>query len=197
MTETKERHMKNNIKRMVSYYRPYMGTFVADMFFAFLSSIIALVIPMAVRYITSNIMVIKEEGATDKIMMIGIGLIILVIIQFGANYFITNIGHVMGAKMEYDMRAQIFAHYQKLSFSFFDEEKVGQLMSRITSDLFDISELLHHGPENIAISFIKIIGAFIILSRISFELTLAAFALVPVMFAYAFFLNKRINKFNF
>ena len=194
MTETKERHMKNNIKRMVSYYRPYMGTFVADMFFAFLSSIIALVIPMAVRYITSNIMVIKEEGATDKIMMIGIGLIILVIIQFGANYFITNIGHVMGAKMEYDMRAQIFAHYQKLSFSFFDEEKVGQLMSRITSDLFDISELLHHGPENIAISLIKIIGAFVILSRISMELTLAAFALVPVMFAYAFFLNKRMKR---
>ena len=186
--------MKNNIKRMVSYYRPYMGTFVADMFFAFLSSIIALVIPMAVRYITSNIMVIKEEGAIDKIMLIGIGLIILVIIQFGANYFITNIGHVMGAKMEYDMRAQIFAHYQKLSFSFFDEEKVGQLMSRITSDLFDISELLHHGPENIAISLIKIVGAFVILSRISMELTLAAFALVPVMFAYAFFLNKRMMK---
>lgn len=194
MTETKERHMKNNIKRMVSYYRPYMGTFVADMFFAFLSSIIALVIPMVVRYITSNIMVIKEEGAIDKIMLIGIGLIILVIIQFGANYFITNIGHVMGAKMEYDMRAQIFAHYQKLSFSFFDEEKVGQLMSRITSDLFDISELLHHGPENIAISLIKIVGAFVILSRISMELTLAAFALVPVMFAYAFFLNKRMKR---
>lgn len=194
MTEIKERHMKNNIKRMVSYYRPYMGTFIADMFFAFLSSIIALVIPMAVRYITSNIMVIKEEGAVDRILLIGIGLIVLVLIQFGANYFITNIGHVMGAKMEYDMRAQIFAHYQKLSFSFFDEEKVGQLMSRITSDLFDISELLHHGPENIAISFIKIIGAFVILSRISMELTLAAFALVPVMFAYAFFLNKRMKR---
>jgi ATP-binding cassette subfamily B protein len=171
-----------------------MGTFIADMFFAFLSSIIALVIPIAVRYITANIMVIKEEGAVDQILLIGLGLIVLVFIQFGANYFITNIGHVMGAKMEYDMRAQIFAHYQKLSFSFFDEEKVGQLMSRITSDLFDISELLHHGPENIAISFIKIIGAFIILSRISFELTLAAFALVPVMFAYAFFLNKRMKR---
>ena len=186
--------MKSNIKRMISYYKPYMGTFIADMFFAFLSSIIALVIPIAVRYITANIMIIKEEGAVDKILLIGLGLIVLVLIQFGANYFITNIGHVMGAKMEYDMRAQIFAHYQKLSFSFFDEEKVGQLMSRITSDLFDISELLHHGPENIAISFIKIIGAFIILSRISFELTLAAFALVPVMFAYAFFLNKRMKR---
>lgn len=186
--------MKSNIKRMISYYKPYMGTFIADMFFAFLSSIIALVIPIAVRYITANIMDIKEEGAVDQILLIGLGLIVLVFIQFGANYFITNIGHVMGAKMEYDMRAQIFAHYQKLSFSFFDEEKVGQLMSRITSDLFDISELLHHGPENIAISFIKIIGAFIILSRISFELTLAAFALVPVMFAYAFFLNKRMKR---
>ena len=186
--------MKNNMKRMASYYKPYMGTFIADMFFAFLSSMIALIIPIVVRYITSHIIIIKEEGAQEQIIRIGILLILLVGIQFGANYFITNIGHVMGAKMEYDMRAQIFAHYQKLSFSFYDEQKIGQLMSRITNDLFDISELLHHGPENIAISLIKIIGAFIILANISIPLTLAAFALVPVMFAFAFFLNKRMKR---
>ncbi|MBR1567756.1 MAG: ABC transporter ATP-binding protein, partial [Lachnospiraceae bacterium] len=124
----------------------------------------------------------------------GIVLVVLVIIQFFSNYYITNFGHVMGAKMEYDMRAEIFAHYQKLSFSFYDEQKVGQLMSRITNDLFDISELLHHGPENIAISLIKLIGAFIILSNISGYLTLAAFILVPLMFVYAFILNKKMKR---
>ena len=100
----------------------------------------------------------------------------------------------MGAKMEYNMRAEIFDHYQKLSFSFYDDQKIGSLMSRITSDLFDITELLHHGPENLAISFIKIIGAFIILSSISGYLTLAAFALLPFMFIFAFFLNKRMKR---
>ncbi len=186
--------MKSNLRRMVSYYKPYIGTFIADMFFALVSSVIALIIPIAVRYITSNIMNIKEKGGTNEILFIGMVLIILVLIQFGANYFITNIGHVMGAKMEYDMRAQIFSHYQKLSFSFYDEQKIGQLMSRVTNDLFDISELLHHGPENLAISLIKIIGAFIVLAHISIKLTLAAFAIVPVMFAFAFFLNRRMKR---
>ena len=186
--------MKRNIKRMISYYKPYMGTFTTDMFFAFVDSLIALIIPLAVRYITSNIMEIKSEGSLNRIFLIGSALIVLVMIQFGARFYITNIGHVMGAKMEYDMRAEIFSHYQKLSFSFYDEQKVGQLMSRITSDLFEISELLHHGPENLAISFIRIIGAFIILSRISIRLTVAAFVLVPVMFVYAFYLNKRMKR---
>ncbi|MBQ6967175.1 MAG: ABC transporter ATP-binding protein, partial [Lachnospiraceae bacterium] len=127
-------------------------------------------------------------------LTIGAVLVVLIILQFVSNYYITFIGHVMGAKMEYDMRAEIFEHYQKLSFAFFDEQKVGQLMSRITSDLFDISELLHHGPENLAISFIKIVGAFLILIRISPYLTLAAFVLLPFMFCYAFFLNRRMKK---
>ena len=186
--------MKDNLKKMVSYYRPYMGTFLLDMFFAFLASLISLVIPLAVRYITSNIKNMDTDVAVRRVIIIGIVLIVLVLIQFVSNYYITNIGHVMGAKMERDMRAEIFGHYQKLSFSFFDEEKVGQLMSRITSDLFEISELLHHGPENLAISFIKIVGAFIILINISGYLTAAAFVLVPLMFVYAFYLNKRMKR---
>ena len=100
----------------------------------------------------------------------------------------------MGAKIEYNMRSEIFDHYQKLSFSFYDEQKVGSLMSRVTSDLFDITELLHHGPENLAISAIKIIGAFIILSNISLYLTLAAFALIPIMIVYAIFMNRRMRR---
>ncbi|MBR6218125.1 MAG: ABC transporter ATP-binding protein [Eubacterium sp.] len=186
--------MKDNLRKMAGYYKPYMSTFLTDMVFAFLASIISLVIPLVVRYITSDIINMGSGEAVKRIVIIGAVLIVLTIIQFGANYYITNIGHVMGAKMEYDMRAEIFAHYQKLSFSFFDEQKVGQLMSRITSDLFDISELLHHGPENIAISLIKIAGAFIILINISVYLTIAAFILVPIMFIFSFYLNRRMKK---
>ena len=186
--------MKAKLRKMAGYYKPYIGIFLLDMFFAFLASIISRVIPLVVRYITTGVIAMESDIAVKRILLIGCGLIVLVLVQFGANFFRSDIGHVMGAKMEYDMRAEIFSHYQKLSFSFYDDQKVGQLMSRITSDLFDISELLHHGPENLAISFIKIIGAFIILLNISGYLTLAAFVLVPVMFAYAFFLNRRMKR---
>jgi len=186
--------MKANLKKMAGYYKPYIGIFLLDMFFGFLASHISLVIPLVVRYITTGVIAMQSDIAVNRILLIGFCLIVLVLVQFGANFFISDIGHVMGAKMEYDMRAEIFSHYQKLSFSFYDDQKVGQLMSRITSDLFDISELLHHGPENLAISFIKIIGAFIILLNISGYLTLAAFILVPVMFLYAFFLNRRMKR---
>ena len=114
--------MKDNLRKMAGYYKPYMGTFLTDMVFAFLASIISLVIPLVVRYITSDIINMGSGEAVKRIVIIGAVLIVLTIIQFGANYYITNIGHVMGAKMEYDMRAEIFAHYQKLSFSFFDEQ---------------------------------------------------------------------------
>lgn len=186
--------MKDNIRKMVSYYRPYKKVFFWDMFFAFLLSVISLVIPLAVRYITGSIGSLDKDAAFHRVIWIGCGLIVLVILQFGSNYYVGTVGHIMGAKIEYDMRQEIFSHYQKLSFSFYDEQKVGQLMSRITSDLFDISELLHHGPENLAISFIKIIGAFIILINISGYLTLAAFILLPLMFLYAYFINKRMRR---
>ena len=185
---------RTNIKKMVSYYKPYKGTFFLDLFFAFLASIISLVIPLVVRYITTNVSSMDTETAVKQITILCSILFVLVIVQFASNYYVTNIGHVMGAKMEYNMRAEIFNHYQKLSFSFFDDQKVGQLMSRITSDLFDITELLHHGPENLAISFIKIVGALIILSSISGYLTIAAFILLPLMFIYAFVMNKKMKR---
>lgn len=118
--------MKYNLKKMAGYYKPYMGTFYLDIFFAFLASLISLVIPLVVRYITTDVVKMDMETAVRRIVIVCIILAVLVLIQFGANYFITNIGHVMGAKMEYDMRAEIFAHYQKLSFSFFDDQKVGR-----------------------------------------------------------------------
>ena len=186
--------MKNNLKRMISYYKPYLGTFFLDMFFAIVSSVIALVIPLAVRTITAEIPNMTPESGLHRIYAIGALLIALVVVQFIANYYISYVGHVMGAKMEYDMRAEIFSHYQKLSFSFFDDQKVGQLMSRITSDLFEITELLHHGPENIVISLIKIVGAFVILAGISGYLSLAAFIMLPFMFVFAYVLNKRMRR---
>ena len=186
--------MRRNLLKMASYYKPYFGTFMLDLFFAFLASATALVIPLVVRYITSNIANIKADGDIRLILTIGGVLFGLVLVNFGSRYFISYVGHVMGAKIEYNMRSEIFAHYQKLSFSFYDEQKVGSLMSRVTSDLFDITELLHHGPENLAISAIKIIGAFIILSNISPYLTLAAFAFIPIMIVYAVFMNRRMRR---
>ena len=177
--------MKQNLKKMISYYKPYLGVFFIDMFFALLAAVAALVIPLIVRYITSTVVYLPEQDAVKTIGKLALFMVALVAIQCYSNYYISNNGHVMGAKIEYDMRAEIFAHYQKLSFAFYDNQKVGQLMARITTDLFDISELLHHGPENIVISLIKIIGAFVIMMGISPKLTVAAFALVPFMIAYA------------
>ena len=164
------------------------------MFFALVASATTLVIPMLVRFITSNVITRPAEEALHTICILGLVMVGLVAVECYCKFFITNYGHVMGAKIEYDMRAEIFAHYQKLSFSFYDEQKVGQLMSRITSDLFDITELLHHGPENLVISLIKIIGAFIILINISPWLALAAFILIPVMFVYAFYFNRKMKR---
>ena len=185
--------MGKNLKKLISYYKPYMGTFLLDMFFAVVASAIALVVPLVVRYITSEVIYL-ETGARERIVHLGLILIGLVIIQFFSNYYITNVGHVMGAKMEYNMRAEIFSHLQKLSFSFYDDQKTGSLMSRITNDLFEITELLHHGPENIVISLIKIVGAFIILMGISKYLTAAAFILLPFMFLFVFLLNKKMRR---
>ncbi len=186
--------MKENLKKMISYYKPYKRVFFADTFFAIIASIVALIIPLVVRYITSTVVHMNPQQAFKQILYIAIAVFVLIIIQIYCNYFISNYGHVMGAKIEYDMRAGIFAHFQKMPFSFFDDQKVGQLMSRITSDLFDITELLHHGPENVTISVIKIIGALCILLSIDKKLALAAFALVPFMIVYAYFFNKKMKQ---
>lgn len=186
--------MGENLKKMLSYYRPYLGTLFADLFFAILAAVISLIIPLVVRYITSTVIYLPPEQAVEQILWLGLGLTALVLIQCGSNYFITNFGHVMGAKIEYDMRAQLFAHYQRLSFSFYDNQKVGQLMSRITNDLFDITELLHHGPENLIISAIKLVGALAILLSISPPLALAAFALIPAMIWYAAVFNRKMKR---
>lgn len=185
--------MQSNLKKMLGYYKPYLKIFWADMFFAALSALVALTIPLIVRYVTSTLIYMESDEILHQIIYIGIFLVGLLLVDLYSRYFIGNYGHVMGAKMEYDMRAEIFGHMQKLSFSFYDDAKVGQLMSRITSDLFDITELLHHGPENIILSVLKITGAFIILININVWLALAAFVVLPFMFLFAFLLNRKMR----
>ncbi len=186
--------MNKNLKRMISYYKPYRKVFAADMFFAVTASGIALALPLIARYITSEVIYLEKGEALRQTLALGGFMAVLVVISCYCNFFISNYGHVMGAKIEYDMREEIFGHLQKLSFAFYDNQKVGALMSRITTDLFDITELMHHGPENIVISVIKIIGAFVIMMCISPVLTLSAFALVPVMLAYAYFFNGKMKR---
>lgn len=186
--------MGKNLKKMMGYYKPYLSVFWADMFFAALSAAVALTIPLVVRYVTSTLIYMESEEILQRILYIGILLFVLLVVDCYSRYYIGNYGHVMGAKMEYDMRSEIFGHMQKLSFSFYDDAKVGQLMSRITSDLFDITELLHHGPENLILSLLKITGAFIILVNINPWLALAAFIVLPFMFAFAFILNKKMRR---
>ncbi len=187
--------MSKKMRKLLSYYRPYRGLFLADMLFALISAAISLVYPMIVRYITNNVLVKYEMSQASPIiikllfMMLG-----LVILEFFSNYFTAYQGHIMGAKMEYDMRNDIFEHYQKLSFNFYDNQKTGQLMTRITNDLFDVTELCHHGPEDIVISVIKFVGAFIILVRINLPLTLIVFAFLPIMFFFAYYMRGKMSR---
>ena len=169
---------KGHIAKMLSYYRPYMGIFWADMFFATVSAAVALTIPLVVRFVTNKVVYMNPSDILKMIPKLILVLVALLAIDAYSRFFIGNYGHVMGAKIEYNMRSEIFSHMQKLSFSFYDDAKVGSLMSRITSDLFDITELLHHGPENIILSFLKIFGALVILANINIYLTLAAFIII-------------------
>jgi len=186
--------MKSKAKKFISYYKPYKFLFFTDLFFAVLGAVITLIIPLIVRYITSTVVYYSESAAVQTIIKLGIAMVGLVALEFVCNFYMTYYGHIMGAKIEYNMRNEIFEHYQKLSFSFFDNQKVGQLLSRATTDLFEISELLHHGPEDILISVIKFIGSFIILSSISMKLTLITYASIPILLIYAYIFNKKMKK---
>lgn len=180
-------------QRFFSYYKPYKGLFFADMFFAIMGAAVTLVIPLIIRYITGTVIFYDANEALKIILKLALLMVGLVLLEAYCNFFIAYQGHIMGAKMEYDMRNEIFAHYQRLSFNFFDDQKVGQLMSRVTNDLFEIAELFHHGPEDIVISIIKFIGSFAILASINIKLTLVAFAIIPFMFAYAYYFNKKMK----
>lgn len=185
--------MKEKLKKLFAYYNPYKGLFYSDMFFAILGAAITLVIPLIIRYITNEVVYFESGEAKQAILSLGLALLGLVLVEIFCNFYIAYYGHIMGAKMEADMRRDIFGHYQKLTFAFYDNQKVGHLLSRITSDLFDISELLHHGPEDLVISIIKIIGSFIILVTVNIRLALIMFAFIPVMVLFAFYYNGKMK----
>lgn len=189
-----EKKSQNKLKLLAGYYKPYKGLFLADLFFAILGAAVSLVIPLLVRYIMNSIGNMPVNEAEGVIVKIGIGMLLLILVQLGSRYFITYYGHMMGAYIEHDMRNEIFSHYQKLSFAFYDNQKVGHLLSRITSDLFDISELLHHGPEDIIISVIKLFGALAILINVNWKMALLCFAVVLIMLTYALVYNKRMKS---
>ncbi|MDR1018615.1 MAG: ABC transporter ATP-binding protein/permease [Lachnospiraceae bacterium] len=186
--------MKEKLLKLISYYKPYKLLFFSDLFFAIIGAGVTLVIPLIVRYITNEVVYFDVTKVDKTIIILGLVMVGLVIIEFGCNFYISYWGHIMGAKMEADMRRDIFGHYQKLSFAFFDNQKVGHLLSRVTSDLFDISELLHHGPEDVLISIIKLIGSFIILFMINVKLAFVAFIFIPFMAIYGVVVNKKMKS---
>ena len=187
--------LKNKkFKQLSAYYKPHFKVFFADLLFSILAAITAVTIPLLVRYIQTNLTVWNASVAARNILLVVAVMLALLLIEMYSTFFISYYGHVMGAKIEYDMRNRLFSHYQELSFSFFDNQKVGQLMSRVTNDLFDISEMLHHGPEEIVISAIKLFGSLSVLLIINWKLALVAFLPVPFMLVFAVSYNSKMKK---
>ncbi len=185
--------MNSRLKFFFSYYKPYRRLLLADVVCAFVVSAIAVVLPLCAQYITKDVLVNNASDALNQIYLMGFIMLALVLAYTLCNGFVDYRGHVMGAMMERDMRRDLFDHYQKLSFGFYDERKTGQLMTRLTNDLFWISELAHHGPEDLSIAVLKAIGTFIILININVGLTLIVFLFLPIMAVYAFYFNHRMN----
>jgi ATP-binding cassette subfamily B protein len=185
--------MNSRLKKFLSYYKPYLGLFFADIACAFIVSATTLILPLCARYITQNVLEDPTPNTLSQIYMMGAVMLALVVIHTICNTFVDYQGHMMGTLMESDMRNELFEHYQKLSFSFYDEQRTGQLMSRISHDLLAISELFHHGPEESAIAVLKFVGTFVILFIINVYLTLIIFLFMPVMVVYALYFNRRMN----
>lgn len=175
------------LKKFLSYYKPYLRLFYADMACAIIASAMLLAIPLCIRYITKN------QLEPQQIWMMGGLMLLLLAIYSACHAFIDYKGHMMGALMERDMRNELFEHYQKLSFKFYDEHRTGQLMTRISQDTFDMSELFHHGPEDLVISMLHFIGAFVILSFVNVQLALIALVFIPVMGLYGYYFSRKMQ----
>lgn len=185
--------MSSRTKKFFSYYKPYLGLFSATMICAFIVAAITLVFPLLVRYITKTILEGNLPDPFNLIIQVSILMLVLVAIQTAASFFVDYRGHSMGAMMERDMRAELFQHYQKLPFHFYDRQRTGQLMSRITNDLHLLTELYHHGPEDLMVYLVKFIGSFVILATINLELTLVAFLFLPFMLIFTYYFNKQLH----
>ena len=180
-------------KRFVRYYAPYKGLFYADLCCAVVVSLVDLAFPQLLKVFTKDSVIQTPEDYMHVIVYISLGMIGMYIIRFGCQYYITSWGHVMGAYMERDMRQDLFDHYQRLSFAYYDRNNTGEMMSKLVSDLFDISELAHHGPENLFISSLKIVGSFIILMLINVPMTLILLCITTLMVIFSIFQNKKMQ----
>jgi ATP-binding cassette, subfamily B, bacterial len=184
----------SRIWKFFSYYKPHTRTLVLDLICAFAVSAITLALPLCVSDITKNILTGDNPDQLEQIYTVGALMILLVALYAVCNFFVDFQGHMMGSLMEADMRRDLFAHYQKLSFGFYDSTRTGQLMSRLTNDLYNIGELAHHGPEDLAIALVKAVGVFVILVRINPGLTLIVFLFLPFMLAFALFSSHRMRR---
>lgn len=182
------------LKKFIKYYKPYKAVFFIDLLCATIISAIDLAFPQLLRTLTKTLFVGAPGKIISALIPITIGLFVAYIIQTACRYYVTYAGHMMGARMERDMRKELFDQYEKLSFSYYDQNNSGQMMSKLVSDLFDISELAHHGPENLFISLIKIIGSFIFLFMINRMLAVPMLILVVLMLVFSYGQNKKMQE---
>ncbi len=184
----------NTIKKFIHYYGPYKAVFFIDLICAAVISLVDLAYPQILRTMTKTLFTQDKDIILHALPVIAASLFVMYIVQSLCKYYVTYQGHMMGAKMERDMRRELFDHYQELSFSYYSRNNSGQMMSKLVSDLFDISEFAHHGPENLFISLVKIVGAFIFLVFINKKLALPLILLVIVMFVFSFRQNAKMQE---
>ena len=183
----------DKIKAFISYYKPYKGIFIMDMLCATVLSGIDVFFPVLIRYLLDEVYGKRPDNMLQIILLSAAGLLIIYVIRYFCQYYITSWGHIMGTRMEADMRRDLFSHLQKMSFSFYDDSNTGKLMSRITNDLFEISELAHHGPEDVFISLLKIVGSVVIMMTIDMRVTLILLGLTAFIVAFTAFYNLRMR----
>ena len=183
----------HTFKKFIPYYSPYRAVFVLDLICAAMISLIDLAYPQILRTMTKTVFAGKSSAILQVLLPIGVAMLIMYIVQALCKYYVSYQGHMMGANMERDMRQQLFDHYEKLSFSYYDQNNSGQMMSKLVSDLFDISEMAHHGPENLFISLIKIIGSFVFLFVINRWLAIPLLVLVFFMILFSYSQNRRMQ----
>ena len=180
-------------KRFIQYYKPYRSIFYFDMFCALIVSAIDVAFPQILNWLTKGYYAQGTQVILRSLPIIAVSLLVMELVRLGCQYYITSWGHIMGARMESDMRQDLFDHFQRLSFSYYDKNNTGEMMSKLVSDLFDISELAHHGPENIVISLLKIIGSFILMMLINVPMTLILMVVTLVLIIFSIHQNKKMR----
>ncbi|WP_416327318.1 ABC transporter ATP-binding protein [[Eubacterium] hominis] len=181
------------MKKFVRYYKPYKTVFFLDMLCALIISVIDLAFPQILNYLNNTFYIQPKEMILNSLWILGVGLLFMYIIRALCRYYVTAQGHIMGAKMESDMRQDLFDQFERLSFSYYDRNNTGEMMSKLVSDLFDISEFAHHGPENVFISLLKILGSFILLLYIHVPLTLILIGVTILMLVFSLLQNKKMQ----